>query len=71
MDIPDLESIDPFPILAAVVGVLIALLHDDLQDEGKHKSDKSVITNWFASLCVCTCICFNMQLSFVIYKISM
>lgn len=35
MDIPDLESIDPFPILAAVVGVLIALLHDDLLDEGK------------------------------------
>lgn len=34
MDIPDLESIDPFPILAAVVGVLIALLHDDLLDEG-------------------------------------
>lgn len=34
MDIPDLESIDPFPILTAVVGILIALLRDDLLEEG-------------------------------------
>ncbi|PNF35407.1 hypothetical protein B7P43_G01736 [Cryptotermes secundus] len=32
LDIPDLESVDHFPILTAVVGVLLALLLDDMQE---------------------------------------
>jgi Kip1 ubiquitination-promoting complex protein 1 len=31
LNIPDLESVDHFPILTAVVGILLALLHDDMQ----------------------------------------
>jgi Kip1 ubiquitination-promoting complex protein 1 len=32
LDIPELESVDHFPILTAVVGVLLALLLDDMQE---------------------------------------
>ncbi|KAK2581027.1 hypothetical protein KPH14_006075 [Odynerus spinipes] len=30
LEIPDLESVDHFPILAAVIGILLALLHEDM-----------------------------------------
>lgn len=32
LDIPDLEAVDHFPILAAVVGILLALLKDDMTE---------------------------------------
>jgi Kip1 ubiquitination-promoting complex protein 1 len=31
LDIPDLETVNHFPILAAVVGILLAVLHDEIQ----------------------------------------
>lgn len=31
LDIPDLETVDHFPILAAVVGILLAVLHEEIQ----------------------------------------
>ena len=31
LNIPDLETVDHFPILTAVVGVMLALLRDDIQ----------------------------------------
>jgi len=31
LSIPDLETVDHFPILTAVVGIMLALLHDDIQ----------------------------------------
>jgi Kip1 ubiquitination-promoting complex protein 1 len=31
LDIPDLEMVDHFPILTAVVGIVLALLYDDIQ----------------------------------------
>lgn len=34
LEVPDLDSIDQFPVLAAVAGVLVALLADDLRDKG-------------------------------------
>ncbi|XP_063982009.1 E3 ubiquitin-protein ligase RNF123 [Diachasmimorpha longicaudata] len=35
LDIPDLETIDHFPILAAVTGILLALLKDDMKRAGE------------------------------------
>lgn len=32
LEIPDLESIDHFPILAAVIGILLALLEKEMKD---------------------------------------
>lgn len=32
LEIPDLEGVDHFPILAAVVGILLALFKDDLKN---------------------------------------
>ncbi|XP_018407153.1 PREDICTED: E3 ubiquitin-protein ligase RNF123-like [Cyphomyrmex costatus] len=34
LEIPDLESVDHFPILAAVIGILLALLEKDMKDFG-------------------------------------
>jgi Kip1 ubiquitination-promoting complex protein 1 len=31
LNIPDLGTVDHFPILTAVVGIMLALLHDDIQ----------------------------------------
>jgi Kip1 ubiquitination-promoting complex protein 1 len=31
LNIPDLETVDHFPILTAVVGIMLALLHDDIK----------------------------------------
>lgn len=33
LDIPDLETVDHFPILAAVVGILLAILKDDMTNQ--------------------------------------
>lgn len=38
LDVPDLETIDPFPILAAVVGILVALMEGDKSLEAASKS---------------------------------
>lgn len=32
LEIPDLESVDHFPILAAVIGILLALLEKEMKD---------------------------------------
>jgi len=34
LEIPDLESVDHFPILAAVIGILLALLEKEMKDFG-------------------------------------
>jgi len=34
LEIPDLESVDHFPILAAVIGILLALLKKEMKDFG-------------------------------------
>jgi Kip1 ubiquitination-promoting complex protein 1 len=31
LNIPDLDTVDHFPILAAVVGIMLALLRDDIE----------------------------------------
>ncbi|XP_024879917.1 E3 ubiquitin-protein ligase RNF123-like [Temnothorax curvispinosus] len=38
LEIPDLESIDHFPILAAVIGILLALLEKEMKDFAAAKS---------------------------------
>jgi Kip1 ubiquitination-promoting complex protein 1 len=35
LDIPDLPSVDHFPILTAVIGIIIALLREDISLPGK------------------------------------
>ncbi|XP_046661819.1 E3 ubiquitin-protein ligase RNF123 isoform X1 [Homalodisca vitripennis] len=35
LEVPDLDSIDQFPVLSAVVGVIVALLAEDLKDPEK------------------------------------
>lgn len=37
LDIPDLQTVDHFPILTAVIGIIIALLKDDMQLPGNKK----------------------------------
>lgn len=33
LDIPDLEAVDHFPILTAVIGILLMLLKDELEED--------------------------------------
>lgn len=35
LEIPDLQAVDHFPILTAVVGILIALLREDISMNGQ------------------------------------
>lgn len=39
LDIPDLDPVDHFPMLAAVIGVLLALLEKEMKDfAGKYRN---------------------------------
>ena len=40
LDIPDLQTVDHFPILTAVIGILVALLKEDMLLPGKIKKSK-------------------------------
>lgn len=50
LEIPDLESVDHFPILAAVIGILLALLENEMSTfAGKYYNFKG--ENFFPFTC--------------------
>lgn len=51
LDIPDLQTVDHFPILTAVIGIVIALLREDMLLPGKLKETPLFIEKLLNSRC--------------------